>query len=103
MIRVLIGKPCQGIDSIAGPWHMKLHVRHPEVEMVVNGSLYHIQPVEFMYQIASFFKRILRTYNKPHLIDVSIFQHRIGYDQVTDVDGVKGTKEEAYIQRELPV
>jgi len=98
MLRILVGQVGKRIYSIARPGHGKLHIGSPELIIVANRQLHHSQSIKLMNERLTSLQGILWTDHKPHLIQISAIQQGICNDQMTYMDGIKGTEVESYFQ-----
>lgn len=66
--------------------------------MIRNCELDHLEPIKFMNQGLTFFERVLRTYDKPNLIQVSPVIQDIGNDKMPDMDWIETTEIQSDLQ-----
>src|SRR5260221_14439684 len=74
---------------------MKVHITDFKFIIIGNGYFHHVVAIELMKQTFAWLQRILRRDNKPNFIDIRILRHDIGDGQMTDVNWVKRSEEEA--------
>src|SRR5690606_10357164 len=84
------------MDGVTRFGKVEFNVRDVEFVIVGNGSLDHIVPIKFMKQSLGRLKRVLRGHHEPHLVEVGRFNHDVGDNEMSDVDGIERSKEQAY-------
>jgi len=98
MLRILVGQVGERIYSIARLRHGKLHIRCSKLIIVANRQLHHSQSIKLMNERLTSLQGILWTNHKPYLIQISAIQQGIRNDQMTYMDGIKGTEVESDFQ-----
>lgn len=77
---------------------MKFDIRCFDLEVIVDGSAYHIEAIELMQQSFGWLKRILRGDHHPHFFEIRRFRHDVGDDEVPNMDGVERAEKQTYLQ-----
>ena len=86
------------MDRIARFWQMELYIGGFNFVMIINRSPYHIKPVEFMKESFAWLEWVLGGYNHPDFLKVRCLRHNVSDNQVPNVDGIKGAKEQTDFQ-----
>src|SRR5258706_3290313 len=82
----------QGGCRIGRFWQVKFNVYRFNSVVAFNGKPQKMEPVIFIQKRSFFFEGVLWRDNKPNLLEIAIIQKMISYDQVPEMDWVKGTK-----------
>ena len=78
---------------------MEFHILGFHVVIIMDSRPHQIQAVKFVQQCLAGLKRILWGNDEPDLFNIGGFNHHIGYDEMTGMDGVKRTEEKAYFHK----
>lgn len=74
---------------------MKFHIAGSKAVIVVYCAADHLHAMVVCQKSSTFLERVLRRNDKPHLIEIAIMQHRIGNNEMADMNGIKRAEKEA--------
>lgn len=95
VLGVLLLDDCERIDSVAGPRHVKLHIKGFETIIVADGQFHHVESVKLVQEVVVFLERVLRGNHEPDLVNFRAFHHGVRDDEVPDVYRVEGAEKES--------
>ncbi len=92
MLGILLAEIGEGVDRVARLGHAKLHIAGPEVIVIGNRQLHHPKSVKLVNQGLLLLEWILRTHDKPDLIEIRPVVERICDNQVPNVNRIEAPK-----------